>query len=98
MCLKRGEASKSHPKIACPKYVSHAGFGGHPGMASPPGYPSDVNDAEWALLAPLIPTDKPRGRPRRSDMRRITNGVFYVLRTGCGWRYLPREYGAWQTV
>jgi putative transposase len=31
-------------------------------------------------------------------MRRITNGVFYILRTGCAWRYLPREYGAWQTV
>lgn len=36
--------------------------------------------------------------PRSSDMRPITNGVFYVLRSGCAWRYLPREYGAWQTV
>ena len=63
-----------------------------------PVYPSDVNDAEWALLAPLIPTSKPWGCPRSSDMRRITNGVFYVLRSGCAWRYLPREYGAWQTV
>jgi putative transposase len=70
---------------------------GIPGMAFPV-YPSDVNDAEWALLAPLIPTSKPNGRPRSSDMRRITNGVFYVLRTGCAWRYLPREYGAWGTV
>jgi putative transposase len=63
-----------------------------------PVYPSDLNDAEWALLAPLIPTSKPNGRPRSSDMRRITNGVFYILRTGCAWRYLPREYGCWQTV
>lgn len=63
-----------------------------------PVYPSDLNDAEWALLAPLIPTSKPHGRRRSSDMRRITNGVFYVLRTGCAWRYLPREYGPWQTV
>jgi putative transposase len=63
-----------------------------------PVYPSDVTDEEWALLVPLIPTSKPHGRPRSSDMRRITNGVFYVLRTGCAWRYLPREYGAWQTV
>jgi putative transposase len=31
-------------------------------------------------------------------MRRITNGVFYVLRTGCAWRYLPRDYGSWSTV
>ncbi len=67
------------------------------GMAIPV-YPSDVKDAEWAVLAPLIPTSKPHGRPRSSDMRRITNGVFYILRTGCAWRYLPREYGAWQTV
>jgi transposase len=59
---------------------------------------SDLNDAEWALLAPLIPASKPHGRPRSSDLRRITNGVFYVLRSGCVWRYLPREYGAWQTV
>jgi putative transposase len=61
-------------------------------------YPSDLNDAEWAVLAPLIPTGKPQGRPRSSDMRRITNGVFYVLRSGCAWRYLPRDYGPWSTV
>ena len=61
-------------------------------------YPSDVNDAEWAVLAPLIPSAKPRGRPRSVEMRRIVNGVFYVLRSGCVWRYLPREYGPWQTV
>ncbi len=70
---------------------------GIPGMAFP-GYPSDLNEPEWALLAPLIPMSNPHGRPRSSDMRRITNGVFYLLRTGCAWRYLPREYGPWQTV
>jgi putative transposase len=61
-------------------------------------YPSDVNDEEWALLVPLIPPAKPRGRPRSVDMRRIFNGLFYILRSGCAWRYLPREYGPWQTV
>jgi putative transposase len=60
--------------------------------------PSDVNDVEWALLAPLIPPAKPRGRPRAVEMRRIVNGLFYVLRGGCAWRYLPQEYGPWQTV
>ena len=60
-------------------------------------YPSDLTDAEWALLAPLIPATKPRGRPRSSDVRRIVNGIFSVVRTGCAWRYLPREYGAWGT-
>lgn len=63
-----------------------------------PVYPSDVTDAEWAVLAPLLPPPKPRGRPRTVDLRRIVNGLFYVLRSGCAWRYLPREYGPWQTV
>lgn len=57
-------------------------------------YPSDLNDAEWALLSPLIPAAKPGGRPRSVAMRRILNGIFYVLRTGCAWqsgRYLPAE-------
>jgi putative transposase len=61
-------------------------------------YPSDLNEEEWALLAPLIPPAKPRGRPRSVEVRRIVNGLFYVLRSGCAWRYLPREYGPWQTV
>lgn len=63
-----------------------------------PVYPSDLTDHEWAILAPLIPVSKPHGRPRSRDMRVIANGVFFVLRTGCPWRYLPREYGPWQTV
>lgn len=63
-----------------------------------PVYPSDMNENEWALLTPLIPPAKPGGRPRSVDVRRIVNGLFYVLRTGCAWRYLPREYGPWQTV
>jgi transposase len=50
-----------------------------------------VNEDEWALLAPLIPAAKPRGRPRSVEIRRIVNGVFYILRSGCAWRYLPRE-------
>ncbi|HET8907482.1 MAG TPA: IS5 family transposase [Ktedonobacterales bacterium] len=60
-----------------------------------------MNENEWALLTPLIPPAKPGGRPRSVDVRRIVNGLFYVLRTGCAWasgRYLPREYGPWQTV
>jgi putative transposase len=61
-------------------------------------YPSDLSDREWALLEPLLPAAKPGGRPRRVKLRRILNGVFYLLRTGCAWRYLPREYGPWSTV
>ncbi len=61
-------------------------------------YPSDLSDREWALLEPLLPGAKPGGRPRSVNLRRILNGVFYLLRTGCAWRYVPREYGPWSTV
>jgi transposase len=60
-------------------------------------YPSDLTDAEWALLAPLLPP-APTGRPRTRDLREIVNGIFYILRTGCQWRYLPADYGPWSTV
>ena len=61
-------------------------------------YPSDLSDAEWALLEPLIPPEKPGGRPRGVDMRAVLNGIFYVLRAGCAWRMLPREYPPRSTV
>ncbi len=61
-------------------------------------YPSDLSDREWAVLEPLLPGAKLGGRPRSVDLRRILNGVFYLLRTGCAWRYVPREYGPWSTV
>lgn len=54
-----------------------------------PVYPSDLTDAEWALLAPLLPPARPGGRPRSVDVRRILNGLFYLVRSGCAWRYLP---------
>jgi len=54
-------------------------------------YPSDLNDADWAVLKPLIPAAKPRGRPRSVDVRRIVKGIFYVLWSGRAWRYLPSE-------
>jgi putative transposase len=60
-------------------------------------YPSDLTDAEWARLAPLLPP-APTGRRRTRDLREIVDGIFYVLRTGCQWRYLPVDYGPWSTV
>lgn len=60
-------------------------------------YPSDLTDAQWAILEPLIPTTH-EGRPRTVDMRRILNGIFYRCRSGCQWRMLPKEYGPYQTV
>jgi putative transposase len=61
-------------------------------------YPSDLSDREWALVEPLLPSAKSGGRPRSVNLRVILNGVFYLLRTGCAWRYVPREYGPWSTV
>ena len=54
-------------------------------------YPSDLQDAEWARLEPLIPPARPGGRPRKTDMRAAVNAILYLLRTGRPWRYLPRE-------
>jgi transposase len=62
---------------------AYARFGGR--------YPSDMTDAEWAMLEPLIPAAKHGGRPRKTDMRAAINAILYLLRTGCPWRYLPRD-------
>lgn len=61
-------------------------------------YPSDLQDSEWEILRPLLPTRKPRGRKRQVDFRLVLNGVFYLNKEGCRWRALPKEYGPWQTV
>jgi putative transposase len=54
-------------------------------------FPSDLTDVEWSRLEPLIPAAKPGGRPRTTDMRAALNAILYLLRTGCPWRYLPRD-------
>jgi Transposase and inactivated derivatives len=61
-------------------------------------YPSDLSDGEWSILELLIPPSKPGGRPRSVDMRAVLNGIFYVLRSGCAWRMLPRDYPPHSTV
>lgn len=61
-------------------------------------YPSDLSDGEWAVLAPLLPPPNRRGRPRTAELRRVVDGIRYVVRTGCQWRYLPSEYPPWQTT
>ncbi len=55
------------------------------------GFPSDLTDAEWAVPGPLMPAAKAGGRPRKTDMRSAMNAILYLLRTGCPWRYLPRD-------
>ena len=66
-------------------------------MARKP-YPSDLSDAEWAILAPLVPPAKSGGRPRVVEMREIINGMLYILRAGEGWRMLPHDLPPYNTV
>src|SRR5215469_15964381 len=61
-------------------------------------YPSDLTNREWQCLSPLLPPAKPGGHPRTVNLRQMLNGIFYVLRAGCPWRMLPRDYGPWSTV
>jgi putative transposase len=61
-------------------------------------YPSDLTDAEWTLLEPLLPPESPMGRPRLHSLRTILNALFYQLRTGGAWRFLPQEWPPWKTV
>ncbi len=59
-----------------------------------------LTDDQWRLLQPLVPPAKPGGRPRTTDMRRMLDSLFYVLRTGCQWRHLPPPpaFLPWPTV
>src|SRR3954451_6639596 len=61
-------------------------------------YATDLNDSAWAWVAPSLPAARPGGRPRTTDLRAVLNAIFYLLRTGCQWRLLPREYPVWGTV
>ena len=79
-----------------------------------PGLPSDLTDAEWALVEPFLPPASPFGRPRRWPMRRIVDAMLYLLRGGLPWRMLPpgfppattmqryfyawRDGGVWPTI
>ena len=61
-------------------------------------YPSDLTDEEWLLLEPLLASSEMRGRPPKWPARRVADAVFYLLRSGCTWRMLPKEYPPWQSV
>jgi len=60
-------------------------------------YPSDITDPQWALIEPHLPV-YPGGRPRKTDLRDVVNAIFYLLRTGCQWRYLPKDFPPRSTV
>ncbi len=61
-------------------------------------YPSDLTDAQWQLIAPLLPQAKPGGRPREVDIRAVADALFYLNREGCSWRALPHDFPHWRTV
>lgn len=73
-----------------------------PEAAAPPrrAYPSDLTDAQWALLEPLLREREPEGpgRPSTVDLREIVNALLYIKQTGCPWRYLPHDLPARSTV
>ncbi len=61
-------------------------------------YPSDLTDAQWAVLERLLPPPRPTGHPRVVDRRELVNAILYVLRTGCPWRHLPHDLPKWSTT
>ncbi len=71
-----------------------------PNIANPQRkpYPSDLSDAEWELLKPLLPTPRGFGHPVEVSFREILNGIFYVQRTGCQWEMLPHDLPPYTTV
>jgi transposase len=76
------------------------GCGGQGGRVSSPrrGYPSDLTDAQWALIENLLPAPSTDGRREKHPRREIVNAILYVVRSGCPWRYLPADLPPWQTV
>ena len=61
-------------------------------------YPTDLKDKEWEILEKLIPAAKSGGRPREQNMREILNAIFYILRAGCAWDMLPKDFPPKSTV
>ncbi|MBL4885484.1 MAG: transposase [Planctomycetaceae bacterium] len=61
-------------------------------------YPSDLSDARWNFVEPLIQKESVRGRKRSTCMREVINAINYRWSTGCAWRMLPHDYPPWETV
>lgn len=71
-----------------------------PAIAEPsrPAYATDLSDAEWALIAPLLEQPYRTGRRPQWSRREILNGIFYIVRGGCAWRLMPHDLPPWKTV
>jgi transposase len=68
------------------------------GVARSRRYPSDLTDAQWAVIEPLLPAVKTGGRPEKHPRRDVVDAILYVVRAGCSWRQLPVDFPPWQTV
>ena len=73
-----------------------------PGLRRPRRYPSDTADAEWALIAPLLPAPAGQarrgGRPEAHCRRAVVDAIRYVIHNGCVWRAVPADFSPWRTV
>src|SRR6478672_1330127 len=67
-------------------------------MNARPPYPTDLTDAQWQLLTPLVPEAPPLGRPPTHSRREVLNALFYMARTGCQWRLVPHDFPPWSVV
>ncbi len=65
-------------------------------MAKNEDYPSTLNDKEWALLEPLFPGQPLLGRPPKYSKRMVVNAIFYMVRSGCAWRMMPKDLPPWR--
>ena len=61
-------------------------------------YNTDLTDAQWDLIRPLLPGARPGGRPRSVDLREVVNAILYVVRGGIPWRMLPKDLPPWGTA
>lgn len=61
-------------------------------------YATNLTDAQWRLIAPMLPPPSAVGAPRRIDRREVVDAILYVVRTGCQWRMLPADFPKWRTV
>jgi putative transposase len=67
-------------------------------MSTRTPYPSDLQDDEWAVIAPLVPPNRGRGRHPDGDLREVVNAIFFLTKEGCQWRALPHDLPPWPTV
>ena len=61
-------------------------------------YPSDLTNQQWEIIKVYVPAARVGGRKRTTDVRRVIDAILYLIRTGCAWRYLPKEYPPWPTI